>query len=62
MAHEEEYFGSFATARPTFLLDANALGDFYKNDVPAYANHAAYSVAGGRWVCTLFERGLADGY
>ena len=61
-AREEQYFGSFATARPTFLLDANALGDFYKNDVPAYANHAVYSPAGGRWVCTLFEQGLADGY
>ena len=62
MAREEQYFGSFATARPNFLLDANALGDFYKNEVPAYANHAAYSAAGGRWVCTLCERGLADGY
>jgi hypothetical protein len=62
VAHEEQYFGSFATARPTFLLDANALGDYYKNEVPAYANHAAFSAAGGRWVSTLFERGLADGY
>jgi hypothetical protein len=62
VAHEEQYFGNFATARPMYALDANALGDYYKNEVGAYANHAAHSPAGGRWVCTLFERGLADGY
>jgi len=62
VAYQEGYFGDFATARPTYLLDANALGAFYKDDVPAYANHAACSAAGGRWVCELFERSLADGY
>lgn len=61
-AYEERYFGNYVTARPDFVLDANALGAFYKDEVPAYANHAAYQAQGGRWVSTLFERGLADGF
>ncbi len=59
----EDYFasGNYATTKPNYLLDANLLGPYYQN-VAAYANHAAYSPAGGRWVCILFEQGLADGY